>query len=140
MGLRLTRDAQEAVDRLMAEGMAVEGPKARMGDPGTTEGLPPTLSEKAFMAKVVALAKENGWKIYHTLNSRGSQPGFPDLVLVRQRVLFIELKTEKGKPTDEQREWIIALKLAGAEVQIWRPSMWNDIVRTLKSPGESGES
>ena len=46
---------------------------------------------------VVDLARTLGWRVYHTYDSRRSQPGFPDLVLVRERILFLELKSETGK-------------------------------------------
>jgi hypothetical protein len=33
-----------------------------------------------------------GWRVYHTWDSRKSEPDFPDLVLVRDRVMFAELQ------------------------------------------------
>jgi VRR-NUC domain-containing protein len=45
-----------------------------------------------------------------------------DLTLVRDRVVWVELKTETGKVSAAQREWLDALKAAGAEAYIWRPS------------------
>ncbi len=59
----------------------------------------------------------NKWLVFHTYDSRFSSekkgicPGFPDLVLVKPpRILFIELKTEKGIVSDGQKEWLEALK------------------------------
>lgn len=78
------------------------------------------------------LAPTLGWRLcYHTLHSKGSQYGFPDRVLVRDRVIFAELKREQGKPTDTQREWLDALASAGAEVYLWRPSDLDEIAKIL---------
>ncbi len=44
------------------------------------------LYEKPFQAQVVELARLSGWLTYHTHDSRRSQSGFPDLVLVRAPV------------------------------------------------------
>ena len=71
------------------------------------------MSEKDFQAAVLEVAKVNGWMAYHTYDSRRSQSGFPDLVLVRGAVcIFLELKSDsKGaKESDEQKAWIKALK------------------------------
>lgn len=71
---------------------------------------PLDVSEKDFQAAAVKLAKSRRWKAFHVYDSRKSEPGFPDLVLVRERVLFIELKTTKGVMEPEQEEWFAALK------------------------------
>ena len=63
-----------------------------------------------------------GWEAYHTLRSKGSEPGFPDWTLMRERVIFLELKRESGKPSPAQKFWILGLLKAGAEVYIARPS------------------
>src|SRR5688572_19177552 len=43
-----------------------------------------TQTERAFQAQVVKYARLMGWTAYHTHDSRRSQAGFPDLVLVRR--------------------------------------------------------
>lgn len=81
-----------------------------------------------------------GYKYYHTRYSLGSNAGFPDLVAVKGgRLLFIELKTERGKCNDAQTDWGERLLLAaahnpGVEYLIWRPSdlSCGDIERTLR--------
>lgn len=80
------------------------------------------------------LAPLLGWRpelCYHTLRSKGSQSGFPDRVLVRDRIIFAELKREQGKPTETQREWLDGLAGAGAEVYLWRPSDLDEIATIL---------
>lgn len=87
--------------------------------------------EKKLQAEILRLAVGSArepsplrWKAYHTFFSDRSQAGWPDLALVRERVLFAELKTTGGKLTDAQLEWLMALESAGAEVYVWRPIDW----------------
>lgn len=80
------------------------------------------MTEKQFQAQVICLAKQTGWLVYHTYDSRRCEPGFPDLVLVRDRILFRELKTEKGRLTLHQRNWGEKLKAAGSDYAVWRPA------------------
>ena len=94
--------------------------------PGRPEG-----SEKDFQRSVIRLATLCGWLTYHTHDSRGSSPGFPDLVLVRDRVIFAELKTTKGRLGQHQLDWLARLREAGAETYLWRPAHWTQIQRVL---------
>ena len=83
------------------------------------------MTEKQLQAAVVKLAKLRLWMVYHTYDSRRSEPGFPDLVLVRNgRLVFVELKAASGRVTPAQRCWLDALKRAHREVYIWRPRDW----------------
>jgi hypothetical protein len=91
----------------------------------------PPLSEKAFLVQVTALAKLLGWLLYHTHDSRRSEPGFPDLVLLRERVVWAELKTDAGRLTPAQAAWVEALRRAGQEVYLWRPGDWGQIQAVL---------
>ena len=89
------------------------------------------MTEREFQRIVVDLAKLFRWRYYHTYDSRRSNPGFPDLVLVRERILYRELKTDKGKLTFEQRQWLEYLTGAGADAKVWRPADLDDIAREL---------
>jgi hypothetical protein len=94
---------------------------------------PPAISEKEFMAQVVQYAKLRKWLVYHTHDSRHSAKGFPDLVFVRDtEILFVEMKSDKGKLTPEQEVWVDALVAAGQQVAVWRPSYWNAIQESLE--------
>jgi len=101
--------------------------------PAAPAVLPPEISEKDFMAKVIELAESQGWHCYHTHDSRRSEAGFPDLTLVRERVIYVELKTEIGKLTKAQREWIKALAWAGGETYVWRPRDWPEVQKVLEN-------
>lgn len=75
---------------------------------------------------------EHGWRT----PVEGDGKGFPDLVLTgRGRVIFAELKGDKGKLSDEQIVWISALTAAGAETFIWKPADWTSgaIEKALRS-------
>src|SRR5689334_22388822 len=67
-------------------------------------------SEREFQREVIKRAALFGWRYYHTYNSRRSAAGFPDLVLARgDRLIFAELKTEKGNVSEDQQKWLESL-------------------------------
>ena len=92
------------------------------------------MTEADHLEQVKAVAVTCGWRLYHTFDSRRSAAGFPDLVLVKPpRVVFAELKREKGKITVAQHMWFHDLdECPGVEVYIWRPSDWDEIVEVLR--------
>lgn len=100
----------------------------------------PKLSEKQFQAQVLQLANLSGWLYYHTHDSRRSQRGFPDLVLVRPpAVLFAELKSEGGDLRPEQTVWLEVLRgCESVEAALWRPSDWPEIEEMLSRQRERG--
>jgi len=94
-------------------------------------------SEEEFLQVVKDLAQAFNWKIYHTRDSRRSDPGFPDLAMVRAqpapaRILFAELKTAKGKLTKAQDEWLEELRAGCKEVYLWRPDDIQEIAEILR--------
>jgi hypothetical protein len=97
------------------------------------------ISEKAFQGQVEQLARQCGWLFYHTWRSDHSQPGFPDLVLIRgEQVLFRELKREGGTLSVAQERWRDALIAAGCDWRMWKPSDWPSIEMCLRRTGEGG--
>lgn len=92
------------------------------------------MTERAFQTDVVDFATLLQYRHYHTYDSRHSVEGFPDLVLARApRLLFVELKAERGKLADAQIGWLLALEqCADAEVYVWRPTDWDAIIQTLQ--------
>jgi VRR-NUC domain len=139
-GEQLTAEkVRTAVEKKLAPKPACRVPKkphtAPSGESLSFLDSPPVthVTEKQFMAAVVEMAQMLGWLVYHTFDSRRSEAGFPDIVCVRRdRVLFIELKTEKGRLSEEQERWLSALGLAGAEVHCWRPSDWPAIEAAVR--------
>ena len=91
-----------------------------------------TLSEAEFQRTVIELARLHRWLPYHTHDSRRSNRGFPDLVLVRDgRLIFAELKTAKGQTSPDQRLWLAELGKAHPDVYLWRPGDWREIEEIL---------
>jgi hypothetical protein len=89
----------------------------------------PKVTEAQFQRQVIDLAKLAGWRVFHPRISIQSVPGWPDLVLVRDRILFRELKSESGQTTPEQDAWLAALTAAGADAAVWRPA---DLETTIR--------
>lgn len=91
-------------------------------------------TERSFQAMVVELASIRGWLCYHTYDSRRSNPGFPDLVMVRgERLIFAELKSRLGRVTREQQLWHHALwAVPQVECYVWKPADWDYIEEVLK--------
>lgn len=93
----------------------------------------PKLNEKQFQAQVVEAARLYGWWVYHTYDARKSEPGFPDLVLIRPpELLFWELKTDSGKLTTAQTAVLQKLIACGERAEVMRPSDWSRIEQRLK--------
>lgn len=75
--------------------------------------------EKQVQSAILDIARLLGWRVYHTFDSRKSEAGFPDLVLVRDRVVYAEIKRAGERPRPSQVDWLNALERAGAEVYVW---------------------
>lgn len=102
--------------------------------PGVAPEPPPTFADEGkFQAAVIAKAKECGWTVYHTYDSRRSEDGWLDLAICRPpRLLFWELKSEKGKLTPAQKKWLNLLrKCDGVEADAFWPKDWERIVKLL---------
>ena len=120
--------------------MATQNRKAIEGKPPETSStaahaVAQSVSEKDFQQKIIDLARLNHWMVYHTADSRRSEPGFPDLVMIRGvQLIVLELKTEDGTVTDAQHIWIDGFdKVKRVEAAVARPSNWPDIERALTS-------
>jgi hypothetical protein len=100
-------------------------------------------TEIEWQAQVTHLAKILGWRVNHTRRSIGkghrwttatSIIGWPDLTLwheQQQRILFVELKTDKGVLTPEQIDVLHSLDRTGLDTFVWRPHMLEEIRDTL---------
>ena len=104
-----------------------------------------TQTEADFQKQVIQFARMHRWRVAHfrtSMNARGRYltavaadgAGFPDLVLVRlSRIIFAELKSEKGRTSPEQKAWLEDLERPGkVEVYLWKPSDWGKIVELIR--------
>lgn len=104
-------------------------------------------TEAQFQKAIIDLAHLTGWMVSHfrgvrTQRKSGSVyyqtpvaadgKGFPDLVLVRERVIFAEIKVGYNKPSPEQTMWLELLAKAGQEVYVWTPKEWDEIKDVLQ--------
>ena len=95
------------------------------------------MSEDNLLQAVVEAASLLGWRWHHIRRSdkavQMGHAGFPDLLLVREhRLVSIELKTHKGRVTPEQQEWLDALRAAGVQTLVIRPSDLDWLLRWLR--------
>jgi hypothetical protein len=72
---------------------------------------------------------ENGWR---TPVSGSLGVGWVDLVLVRERVVYAELKADRGTISGVQHAVHAALRAAGCEVHIWRPRDFSEVKAVLE--------
>lgn len=114
-------------------------------------------TEEEFTDTVIAIAQTFGWHVHHSrpaispdgkwMTRLKGNAGLPDLVMARggRRVIFAELKSEKGKTSDAQDGWLEALGYnrpgenrqavdpdRNPEVYVWRPSNLAEITEILR--------
>jgi hypothetical protein len=104
------------------------------------------MTEDELLGAVLELAALTGWRRFHIrpgMDRRGrwstplqGDPGWPDVVLVRDgRLLALELKSERGRPTSDQRAWLTALStVPGVTALLVRPSDWPRVQALLCEP------
>ena len=96
------------------------------------------VSEKAFQAAVVRIARDAGYTFaYHTYRSTKSPSGFPDLILCHKdpgHVCYaVELKINTGQVTPAQQAWLEALAgCTGVVSAVWRPKDLSSIIEQLR--------
>ena len=119
------------------------------------------ITEKQFSQQVEDLLNLYGWHWCHFRPARTEEgwrtalsghQGFPDYIATHPpRLIFAELKSEKGKITPEQEEWLGMLRECGSYpsssflddkgltlvyqrlgVYLWRPSDFETIIEILK--------
>lgn len=94
------------------------------------------MSEADLQRATLDLARLLGWRIarFPMLNLTADRKprrlaydtkGFPDALLVRDRLLAIEFKSETGRMSADQDAWNDALVKAGVSVAVFRPSHWD---------------
>ncbi len=101
---------------------------------------PAHCSEYDFQTLVVDLARWAGWFVVHNAESRFTQAGVPDLLLIRERVLWFECKTATGRVRPEQTAMHQRLREAGQTVSVIRPEDWPWIVKCLTAVADAGHA
>lgn len=102
-------------------------------------------TEAQLERAILELAAATGWRSAHFRAARtargwrtpvsGDGTGYPDLTLIRApELLFVELKAQRGKLSDAQRQWLQALDMCEIEVYVWKPSDWPEIEARLTRP------
>ena len=96
------------------------------------------MKEAELQSGIIDLAHALGWIVAHfrpALTDKGWRTpveadgaGFPDLVLVRDRIIFAECKVGGRALRPEQSRWLAALRNAspatGVEVYTWTDGDW----------------
>lgn len=105
------------------------------------------MNETEFQNSLIKAAQLLGWKvahfrgvriqrkngsIYYATPVQADGEGFVDLVMVRgNRLICAELKSDKGRTSKEQDDWLEKLGLV-AETYVWKPKDWEEITRVLE--------
>lgn len=82
------------------------------------------MPERELQQLVADLCRVLGLAHFHVRHSGGMAAGWPDSVIIGTRVLFRELKSERGCLSPEQRAVGDMLTAAGADWRVWRPRDW----------------
>jgi hypothetical protein len=100
------------------------------------------MTEAEFQSVVIDLARLFKWRVAHFRPAKTSHgwrtpvqadgAGFPDLLLCRDRIIAIELKSDAGKLAPEQDEWLAAFKRAGIEAYCFKPSDLDEVAAVLR--------
>jgi hypothetical protein len=93
-------------------------------------------TERDFQTYLEREMRSRGWWVYSIRRSDLAQAtlaGYPDITAWRDdRLLFAELKTDKGRISPAQLDVLESLKiLKFAEVYVWRPSQIDEIMAIL---------
>ena len=108
------------------------------------------LTEAEWLRSVGDALDLTGWAWIHHCPARRAQgkwttatqgnsaKGFPDVVAVRPpRVLWLELKTERGRVSVEQNSWLDQLRASGQEAHVLRmPRDWDTFTALIAADPE----
>jgi hypothetical protein len=109
--------------------------------------VPLTVSEAQWQQVLIDTARLYRWTLCHIRPARTDRgwrtpiegdAGLPDLILARDGVvLLVEVKRQQGQTSPAQRRWLAAL---GAYGRCWKPSDWNEALRTLRDGPDQRET
>jgi len=106
------------------------------------------MTEAEFQNQIIKYAQLKGWEVMHvrkaTQGAKGrnrarwvtptSVRGWPDLTLwhpKRGGMLFIEVKSDKGRVSPEQKAVLASLTDAGQYAVFAKPKMWEELKNLL---------
>lgn len=102
------------------------------------------MTEAQFQQQIIDLAHLYGWRVAHFRPAwskdgqrcmtavQADGAGWPDLTLVKgSRLIFAEIKSDKGRISPDQQGWLDALQKTRAEVYLWRPDDWPQVQEIL---------
>ena len=90
------------------------------------------MTEREWQRQVRQAAEARGWWVFFIWTSLHSPRGWPDLTMLRDRLIFAELKSETGRLSSKQQDVLLQLTAAGQECYVWRPSDWDAVLEALK--------
>lgn len=111
------------------------------------------MTGKELRELLVPKAHDAGWRVawFPQVETRtrgwrvpvaGDAKGWFDLIMLRDRFMFVELKGDGDKIRPEQADWLAAVRLIATpdskvEAKIWTPADWRDgtIIRALERRG-----
>ena len=98
---------------------------------------------------IIDLARTLGWLVAHTppiKTERGWRTavaadgkGFPDLLMLRDRIIVAEIKGDEDRLRPEQERWLTAFRMAGVAAFLWTPADWEggEIDRVLRARSQA---
>ncbi len=96
----------------------------------------PPVRGKELQKSVITFARSKRWHCVHFPSVETKQgwrtgvaadaKGWPDIILVRDRLVAIEIKGDGDSLSAEQREWGDRLQRAGVEYYVVRPKDWRN--------------
>ena len=93
------------------------------------------MTEKELQRALSDALRVFGWRAYHPWTSVHSAAGYPDLCAVRgQRLLYAELKGDRGRLTPQQNAWLEALRgvVRPPDVYLWTPADLDHALEVLR--------
>lgn len=105
--------------------------QARMAQNGGKTPARPRQLAADLLPRIRVLADREGWRGLHTYNALGPDHGL-HIILVREVVIFADLRDEGDPITESQQRWRDALNATGSvETYVWCPDDWDAIKTRL---------
>lgn len=90
----------------------------------------PKENEHQVSESIRKYLKATGWLVIRNQQNIGSMKGISDFTIIKEgRVIFLEVKSERGKQSDEQRNFEMLIKLHGGEYYLIKSI--NELVRII---------